>query len=166
MDGLVASSKTKWTRFSVCDWPMVAKDPTSVRRVESQSNTRTLRLGWAKARPRPTAGARSMQSFRSTSRLRRSETVLQSRNAEEVATTKESLRWKLIAFVASMDGITAVVLLSRRYVCLHNRGYGVRRADTMMYMPASITKPPNIPKRIFGPRKALTSSQKPKRRAP
>ena len=48
-----------------------------------------------------------MQSVRSTSRLRRSDTVLQSRNAEDVDTTNESLRWKLIALVASMEGITA-----------------------------------------------------------
>ena len=49
--------------------------------------------GWARARPSPTAGARSMQSIRSRSRSRRSETRLHSLRAAEVETTTESPRW-------------------------------------------------------------------------
>jgi len=37
--------------------------------------------------------------------------VLHSRNEEEVETTREFWRWKLTAFVASIDGITRAILL-------------------------------------------------------
>ena len=84
---------------------MVARLPRSVRKVASQSSTSTLPLGCANASPKPTAGARSMQSFRSTSRSRRCDTRHHSRRADDVATTTASFRWKLTALVASIDGI-------------------------------------------------------------
>ena len=53
------------------DSPIVAMPLKSVRKVASQSRTKTLRSGLAMDNPNPTAGARSMQSVRSTSKSRR-----------------------------------------------------------------------------------------------